>query len=257
MRVGNVAHRPRRQMDELRPCEIARHPVLLRPLLPHPRRGLVLNVRHRLRDRRPEGFENVLIAGERMQHGQAFRRVKVQVVSDHPLMVGSRRQPLAGPRMFVVHQRRKGVGRHVADETQKPGSLAVPLADNLLLLRIVVLAIQPFRIILAGCRGGLVSNYPQHWLIIPASPASFQRTAGNSHAPGKTCPQARVRAGVSACLHVRRRAGLQARRHGCGDAGGHGGGLARLRACMRAGMRGIMRAGPDKHSLNISSYIFP
>lgn len=244
-------------MDEFRPGEIARHAVLLRPLLPHPRPGLLLDVRHRLRDCRPEGMQDVLIAGERMQHGQAFRRVKVQVVSDHPLLVGSCRQPFAGFRMFVVHQRRKGVRRHIADKTQKPGGLAVPLADNLLLLRIVILAIQPFRIILAGRRRGLVSNYPQHRAIISASRDAFHQTVRNSYAPGKTCPQARVRAGVSACLHVRRRAGLQARRHSCGDAGGHGGGLARLRACMRAGMRGLMRAGSDKHSQNISSYIFP
>ena len=156
MWIGNASHRSRREMHELRPREISRDAVRLRTLLPDPRGRSHFNVRHRLRDRVPERFDDFRVARQRVQNGETFRRVKVQVVADHALSVRPGGQPFAGSRMPVFHQRRERFRRHVADQSQESGGLAMPLADDLLLLRIVVLAMQPFRVILAGCRRGLV-----------------------------------------------------------------------------------------------------
>ena len=160
MRIGNAADRPRREMDELRPGEVSRHPVFLRPLSADSRRNPLLDVRHRFSDRARKALKISGSPVSACSTDRLFGAWKVQSRSRRPALhsfapSAARRFPDGGfppaPRTPPASRRRPG---------QKRGRLAVPLADDLLLLRIVVLVMQSFRIILAGSRRGTCVRLP-------------------------------------------------------------------------------------------------
>ena len=187
MRVRDAADRPRREMDELRPGEIPRHPVFLRTAFSHPRGRLLFRLVHRFRDRRTERLKEFFISRQRVKDGETFRRMEIQIVAHGAPAFGPQRQPFTRLRMPIFDQRGEGVRRHVSRQAEKSRGLAVPFSDDLLTFRIVVLAAQPLRIILEGRSSRFGGDHPQHFSMIPDRPGDCHPSVPNSYAWGKTC----------------------------------------------------------------------
>ena len=147
MRIGNTADWTRCEMDELRPDKVSSHAFSLRPPPSHPRRCLCFDPTHRLRHRFTEGAEEVFVARHRVKHAETFWRVKVYIVADASINFCARRQLFARRRMSVFSQGCEGIAFHIARKPEQFRREAMPLANDLLLLRIVILALQPFGVV--------------------------------------------------------------------------------------------------------------
>ena len=74
------------EVDKFRPNQIARYPVLIRAILPHPRFGFRLELLHRLFDRTPESIQYPLILGELIGDRDRLRAMEIEIVTDRSMI---------------------------------------------------------------------------------------------------------------------------------------------------------------------------
>ncbi len=110
-----------------------------------------------------------------MENAETFWRMEVHVVPHAPVHFGARSQPLIRSGMPVFNKGGEGLRRNVAGQSEAFRRPSVPSADDLLPLRIVVLAAQALSIILPGCGCALMSHHAQHCAMLPQIRTRSQR----------------------------------------------------------------------------------
>ena len=82
MRIRRSIFRPRREVDELRPNEVARFSIAIATTGTNPRCGFVFQFFHRLAHRLPERVQNVLILCVFVNDGHGLGQVEVEVIAN-------------------------------------------------------------------------------------------------------------------------------------------------------------------------------
>ncbi len=136
--VGQPVHRPRREVRELAPGEVACDAILVASFGAHAGLGFRLDVLHRGPDRVAEGVEHAVIPRQAIEQRNALGRVEVQVVADAAIGLAADRERLARVGAEVVAEAVPVVVLDSAGQPEHRGSLAPPEADELLALGVVV-----------------------------------------------------------------------------------------------------------------------
>ena len=150
--VALAVHRPRREMHELRPGQVAGHAVLVEAALADPRLGLRLQLAHGLARGGAEGVQHPPVAGEGVEQRDALGGVEVEVVGDGAVGLLADGEPAAAVGVEVVAQAAEGLQGDGAAQAQAFGRLAAPVADQLLAV-VVGLGVVGLRV---GRRADLV-----------------------------------------------------------------------------------------------------
>ena len=91
-------------MNKLRPNHVARCPVLIGPVFPHPCFDFRFNFPHRLVHRNFERIQNPFIFGELVSHRNRLWTMEIEIVADGAIAFVPLRQPFICPRFLIITQ---------------------------------------------------------------------------------------------------------------------------------------------------------
>jgi hypothetical protein len=105
---------------------------------PDPRFHVRFHLAHGFRNSFSKCIQNTFIPSQGMDHGNAFRAVEIEIITDPAMVIGSRGKPIIRSRAFIVTQGFKSSLIHLSMQTQALGTFTLPFANDLLFLTIIL-----------------------------------------------------------------------------------------------------------------------
>jgi hypothetical protein len=151
--VGNSVHGAGSRVNEFCPDHVARPAARVLPVDPNTSPHFQLKLPHRFDDRFAKSIKNSTVLSEGINKAHRLRNVEVNIVSDPPSVLGSRRQSLTGPRYGIIAQREEITLVHFAGKPELLGQFAAPATGHFLTVAVIVATIQRFGKIILGLGG--------------------------------------------------------------------------------------------------------